>query len=92
MIVNLLTHTPALAYAESLVGKTHDVWAGQIALRFPGDGCFDAKKMINSAQGTGLQALINNPLIGGVVQQIVGNDDEEAAFRIPPTWEKFWHM
>lgn len=94
-IVNLLTHTPALTLAESLIGKTHDTWAGQIALRFPGDGCFNPKDLVEKGApilGEGFQKLLSNPLVNGVVQQIVGNEDDESPYRVPPQWTKHWHI
>jgi hypothetical protein len=84
-IVELLTHSPALSYARDLIGPTNDVWAAQIALRFPGDGCINPAQWntptpianrlgmpnANAIIGNIVQSIkATNPLVAGVIDQV----------------------
>jgi len=90
-MLDLLYETPALTYAEQLIGKANRVVSCQIALRFPGDGCL--KKTINTFAPNFLERLNqNSPLIGGVVNQFLGGDDEDSYYTLTPNWEDHWHI
>jgi len=87
--MDLLNESPALSYAEQLIGRTNRLMGCQIALRYPGDGCIK-----QSMEKFGVMDKLNqnNPLLGGVVHQLLGGDDEESNYLVAPEWHKFWHI
>jgi len=86
--MDLLNQSPALSYAEQLIGQTNRLMGCQIALRYPGDGCLKA-----NLEKFGVMDKINqNPLIGGVVNQLLGGDDEESNYVVGPDWTEYWHI
>jgi hypothetical protein len=92
VIMDLLTHSPALAYIETMLGKFNFPRAGQIALRYPGDGCVLGS--IEKLTGPGMVDMIaqGNPLVGGFMNQLLGSDDEDRYYVVGPNWHDFWHI
>jgi len=86
--MDLLNQSPALSYAEQLIGPTNRLMGCQIALRYPGDGCLKA----NMEKYGVMHALNQNPILGGVVHQLLGSDDEESNYKIGPNWNEHWHI
>eukprot|EP01124_Arcella_intermedia_P018918 TRINITY_DN26042_c0_g1_i1.p1 TRINITY_DN26042_c0_g1~~TRINITY_DN26042_c0_g1_i1.p1 ORF type:complete len:510 (+),score=99.71 TRINITY_DN26042_c0_g1_i1:157-1530(+) len=87
VLMDLFYESPASSYVEQLVGQTNRLLACQIALRYPGDGCMKA-----NIKKFGGNFLENNPLIGGVVNQLLGGDTEESNFVVGPGWKETWHI
>lgn len=94
VLLDLLNASPAREYVEQLVGQTQPVRATQIALRYPGSGCLKegAKKLGNSAHNQNLGSFLQNPLVGGIVNQFLGTDDEDSNYIYTEHWPRFWHI
>eukprot|EP01125_Pyxidicula_operculata_P015729 TRINITY_DN5364_c1_g1_i1.p1 TRINITY_DN5364_c1_g1~~TRINITY_DN5364_c1_g1_i1.p1 ORF type:complete len:521 (-),score=83.35 TRINITY_DN5364_c1_g1_i1:80-1642(-) len=86
VLTDLLNNTNALTYAEQLIGRTNRTMGCQIALRYPGDNCL--KQTAQKFAG----GLLQNPIIGGVFNQLLGGDDEESNYVPLPNWEDHWHI
>jgi hypothetical protein len=91
VIMDLLNITPAYEYADQLIGSANHVMGCQIALRHPGHGCTK-----NAIKKIGLEGFLGNlqssPFIGGVINQVLGSDDEESNYKFGTDWDQYWHI
>ncbi len=93
-VVDLMRKSTVLQNAHSLMGtKTYRTWAGQIALRYPGDLCIPPEHL-KQYDGViekfflkkGMEAI---RLGGG---QYVNKEADDDEFQVVPGWELAWHV
>jgi hypothetical protein len=97
-ITDLFRKSDAIKCVHSLVGaQVNRVWAGQIALRYPGDGCIPA----NAFDNTGLLGnfILNQGLKVANRQQAAAGNGEYAnpnaadkEYNVMPNWHQSWHI
>jgi hypothetical protein len=96
-VTDLMRRTSVLQSAHSLIGsQTYRTWAGQIALRYPGDHCLPSMKQQDGALAQhfirkGLESLhqAQQQSGGGQYANMTANDD---GFMVLPKWETRWHV
>lgn len=98
-ITALFNDSQALGCVQALLGATiNRVWGGQIALRYPGDGCVpnevynDANAIGRFIISQGLRVANNQQrkVDGGEYANPNANDDAE--YQVIPNWQQSWHI
>jgi hypothetical protein len=98
-ITALFNDSDALGCVQALLGATvNRVWGGQIALRYPGDGCIpnevynDANAIGRFIISQGLRVANNQQrkVEGGEFANPNANDDSE--YQVIPNWQQSWHI
>mmetsp|Transcript_10353 Transcript_10353/g.17362 ORF Transcript_10353/g.17362 Transcript_10353/m.17362 type:complete len:474 (-) Transcript_10353:32-1453(-) len=99
-IVDLLNNSDAIHCVQALVGNTvNRSWGGQIALRYPGDGCIPPKLasqvgggMIGTflvQQGLNAATRAHAKQDGG---EWVNPNSDDKEYSVIPDWQKNWHI
>ena len=100
IILDLVKKSPLLSYVECLIGKTHPIHSGQIALRFPGTGCVTKDQLppaiqnvVSVADSFGMNVVkqqedLNNPN-GHLVPHPFSDFND---YLVPRKWKDFWHI
>jgi hypothetical protein len=96
-VTNLFNESEAIGCVHALLGHTvNKIWAGQIALRFPGDGCVPSE-VYQDANAIGRFVIRQGLRVADAQQRKVddgsfANPQEDPDYQVLPGWHSSWHI